>query len=73
MEDRKRVQTAEETKRKSDESPLRSSRLIKCDEVEQFWKSMSEAIPQHNNRLWNSLENGLSEYVNVFINICIYY
>lgn len=65
VEDRKQLQTAEQRKIKSD--PFRSSRLLKSDDVEQFWLSISEAIPQYNYRLWNSLENGLCEYVTVFI------
>lgn len=65
VEDRKNIRNAEKEQDRNDASIFRSSRTLKAEDVQQFWKSVEETVPQHSYRLWNSLENGLSEYVSV--------
>lgn len=65
VEDRKRLETAEEVQDKNDASIFRSSRTLNAEDVQQFWKSIQDTAPQHNYRLWKSLENGLIEYLSV--------
>lgn len=41
------------------------SRLLKEEDIVRYWKALSDTMSLHKIRLWNGLEHGLSEYLNV--------
>lgn len=52
------------------------SRQMKSNDVQRFWHCYEEIFTTQKERLWNSLENGLTRYLHVnkfYIFFCIKY
>lgn len=47
---------------------MTASRSIELKEIESFWNMYLDALPKDTELVWQALENGLSQYLNVRIN-----